>query len=176
MKRKFRIDENEVMDSADVNVVPEVSEEKSASIQAAEETADIKKAVAENKATPKKEAKKKDEKAPRVETVVNEESKTDTAEKKVQEEQSETPVEEKIEAAVECEVTENPANEVKIKLNFSTFKREAKSCKKMILIKPSTNENVDLLLKNVYGGMSFNELVNQLLEGWVEDMNNQLNK
>ena len=49
-------------------------------------------------------------------------------------------------------------------------KKEAMSVKKMVLIKPSVQARIDYVLKNQYPGVSFNSVVNQLLEGWLEEV------
>ena len=49
-------------------------------------------------------------------------------------------------------------------------KKEAMSVKKMILLKPSVNDRIMRVLQTKLPDVSFNSVVNQLIEGWLDEV------
>ena len=58
---------------------------------------------------------------------------------------------------------------VKIKIQ-PPQKEETKSKRKQLLLKPSLSNKVEEVLKTQYPEVSFNDLVSQLLEGWLAEI------
>lgn len=64
-----------------------------------------------------------------------------------------------------------PKNEEYVRIKVTgLIKNETKSIRKQILVKPSVMAKVEEVLKTQYQGLSFNNLLNQLLEGWLAEM------
>jgi len=63
-----------------------------------------------------------------------------------------------------------PGNEEVFRIKVTQIvKKETLSKNKMIKLKPSVEARINQILAEKYPGMSFNSLVNQLLQGWLDE-------
>lgn len=104
-------------------------------------------------------AKVEDEEAPKKETQKKETAKESTTPAK--------PTEKKVSESKPTQKESEPQS-LSSKLVFQV-KPEAKSIHKSIALRPATAKKADKLLKEQYNGLSFNDLVQQLIDVWVEE-------